>query len=156
MSAGDVAEWINELHVGTWDETVGLVMVSATRDAVRARLEVRPAHRQPLGLVHGGVLASIVETMASVGAGIDARASGKYVVGLENHTSFVRAVREGTLEATATPITRGRRSHVWEVAIRSEDGALVATGRVRLLILDAETEVAGAGLAFVREPGRDA
>lgn len=156
MSTSDVAEWINELHVGTWDEKVGLVMVSATRDAVRARLEVRPSHHQPLGLVHGGVLASIVETMASVGAGIDARANGKHVVGLENHTSFVRAVREGTLEATATPITRGRRSHVWEVAIRGEDGALVATGRVRLLILDAETEVAGSGLALTREPGREA
>lgn len=154
MSTPDAAEMINRLHVGTWDETVGIVLVSATRDSVRARLEVRPNHRQPLGLVHGGVLASIVETLASVGAGVGAMAEGKHVVGLENHTSFVRAVREGTLEATATPITRGRRSHLWEVTIRTEDGALVATGRVRLLILDPDTQVAGTELTLTREPSR--
>jgi 1,4-dihydroxy-2-naphthoyl-CoA hydrolase len=146
MSELDHAELINQLHAGTWDDSLGLVIVSATSDEVRARLALRPSHRQPLGLVHGGVLASVVETLASVGAGVDAMARGQHVVGLENHTSFVRAVREGTLEATASPITRGRRTQVWEVAIRNEDGALVATGRVRLLVLEPEAEVAGAGL----------
>ncbi len=148
----DHAEAINQLHVGTWDEVLGLELLSATRDEVRARVELRPSHRQPLGLVHGGVLTSIVETLASVGAGVSAMAEGKHVVGLENHTSFVRAVREGTLEATATPLTRGRRSHVWEVTIRAPEGALVATGRVRLLLLEAGTEVAGTGLSLSREP----
>jgi 1,4-dihydroxy-2-naphthoyl-CoA hydrolase len=68
------------------------------------------------------------------------------VVGLENHTSFVRAVRDGTLRATATPITRGRRSQLWEVVVRDAGGKTVATGRVRLLVLEAGAEVAGSGL----------
>jgi len=143
VSTTDVAEMIQELHRGTWDEAVGLVVTSATRDRVEARLDIRPSHLQPLGLVHGGVLASIVETLASVGAATDAMVKRQHVVGIENHTSFVRAAREGTLVATGTPVTRGRRSQLWDVVIADTEGATIATGRVRLLVLDAGAEVAG-------------
>src|SRR5690606_28425537 len=110
------------------------------------RLEIRPTHLQPLGLVHGGVLASVVETVASVGAATDAAVKRQHVVGLENHTSFVRAAREGVLIATGTPVTRGRRSQLWDVRVADAEGATIATGRVRLLVLDAGAEVAGAEL----------
>lgn len=150
MSTTDFAAMVQELHRGTWDEVVGLVIESATRDAVEARLELRPEHRQPMGLVHGGVLASIVETLASVGAATDTMTKDKHIVGLENHTSFVRAAREGTLRARATPVTRGRRSQLWEVMIRDEEGATVATGRVRLLVLDPGAQVAGETLSLDR------
>jgi uncharacterized protein (TIGR00369 family) len=137
---------LNAMHEGTFAGEIGLVIDSATRDAVSATLVVRPSHRQPQGVVHGGVYSSVIESLASVGAAIDAMTAGKNVVGLENHTSFVRAVREGTLKALATPITRGRRTQLWEVTIRNEADAVVATGRVRLLVLDPDARVAGAEL----------
>ncbi len=147
MSTPDAASAINTMHQGTWAGELGLVVESATRDAVTGTVVVRPGHRQPHGIVHGGVYAGIVETLASVGAAVDAMGKGKHVVGLENHTSFVRAVREGTLRATATPLTRGRRSQLWEVTIRNEEQAIVATGRVRLLVLEPDAEVAGTAIA---------
>ncbi len=74
-------------------------------------------------------------------------ADGKTSVGLENTTSFVRAVR-GKLVAVATPVRRGRGSQVWEVAISDEGGRLAATtGRVRTLSLEAGRAVAGEGRA---------
>lgn len=149
MSENDperTAEAINQVHVGTFAEALGLVIVSASRDEVRARVTLAPGHRQPHGIVHGGVHASVVESVASIGAALDAMAKGKTVVGLENSTSFVRAVREGTLDAVGTPITRGGRTQLWEVTIRTADGAIVATGRVRLLVLDPDATVGGAAL----------
>lgn len=148
MTTDDAASAINALHQGTWAEEVGLVLTSASRDAVTASIEVKPTHRQPQGIVHGGVHASIIESMASIGAALDAMTHGKNVVGLENHTSFLRAVREGTLHAEAKPLTRGRRSQLWEGTIRNADGAIVATGRVRLMVLDAEATVGGAALTL--------
>ena len=108
----DAASFINEMHAGTWAGGLGLHVLTATRDQVVAELEVRPAHLQPQGIVHGGVHASVIESLCSVGAALDAMTHGRTVVGLENSTSFVRAARQGTLRATATPITRGagRRS----------------------------------------------
>jgi uncharacterized protein (TIGR00369 family) len=144
VSTPDAAAAINGMHRGTWAERVGLHVESATRDGVTATVEVRADHRQPHGIVHGGVYASIIESVASIGAALDASSKGKTVVGLDNHTSFVRAVRGGILRATGTPVTRGRRSQLWDVVLRDEGGATVATGRVRLLVLDPDAEVAGA------------
>jgi uncharacterized protein (TIGR00369 family) len=108
-----------------------------------AELEIGDAHRQPYGIVHGGVYAGIVETVASVGAALYALADGKSVVGLENSTSFLRAAREGVLRVTALPLTRGRRTQVWEGTVTDASGRVVATGRVRLLSLEADAALAG-------------
>ena len=151
MDTGDAAGAINTMHQGSWAGELGLVVVSATRDEVTATIEVRPTHRQPQGIVHGGVYAGIIETLASIGGALDAMGKGKNVVGLENHTSFVRAVREGTLHATATPITRGRRTQLWDVVVRNDERAIVATGRVRLLVLEPDAQVAGTELSYERD-----
>ncbi len=142
----DQSSLINALHAGTWAGGLGLVIETATRDAVTATVTINASHCQPQGIVHGGVYASIVESLASVGAALDAMAEGRNVVGLENQTSFVRAVRGGTLHARATPVTRGRRTQLWDVVIENEDKKTVATGRVRLLVLDPDADVAGAKL----------
>jgi 1,4-dihydroxy-2-naphthoyl-CoA hydrolase len=101
--------------------------------------------------VHGGVHCSAIETVCSTGAGIDAMASGRSVVGLENHTSFVRAIRSGKVTIRATPVTRGRRSQLWEAVARDEQGRIVSSGRVRLLCLEPGSELAGEAVAVKRE-----
>jgi 1,4-dihydroxy-2-naphthoyl-CoA hydrolase len=118
-------------HLTALDMTI----VSASSSEVVIRWQVSSKHRQPHGIVHGGVYCSAIETACSVGASISAaeRTPGASAVGLENHTSFIRAVREGTLTATAHPITRGRTTQVWECAVKDEQGQVTATGRVRLL-----------------------
>ncbi|MGO9838900.1 MAG: PaaI family thioesterase [Polyangiaceae bacterium] len=128
---------------GGWNSAMGLNFVSASADEVVAECEVGPQHCQPHGIVHGGVYASMVETVASVGAALHAMPHGQSVVGLENHTSFLRAVRSGTLRATARPLTRGRRTQVWESTITDASGRVAATGRVRLLCLEADAVLAG-------------
>src|SRR5689334_2763738 len=99
-------------HRGGFEKTIGLVFTKVERDEVAAEVPVGPHLTQPYGLVHGGVYASIVETLASSGAAIHAMAQGKTSVGLENTTSFVRAVRTGKLLAVATPVHRGTGSQV--------------------------------------------
>lgn len=138
----DFAEMLNARRGGL-NAALGLSFVRATRDEVIAELTIGPEHLQPYGLVHGGVYCAMAETVASSGAAIHAMAEGRHTVGLENSTSFLRAVREGKVRATGTPLSRGRRSQVWEVAMRDDQGRLVATGRVRLLVLEPEAEVAG-------------
>jgi uncharacterized protein (TIGR00369 family) len=146
LTPHDVAATINQMHTATWAGATGIRIVSASRDEVVAELEVRPNHLQPHGIIHGGVHATVIETLASIGAAIDATRHGKTVVGLENHTTFLHAARSGTLRATALPLTRGRRSQVWETTIRDAEGKIVATGRVRLLVLEPEVQVGGTPL----------
>jgi 1,4-dihydroxy-2-naphthoyl-CoA hydrolase len=120
------------------NDVLGFRLVSATRDEVVIEWEVGSKHLQPAGIVHGGVYCAAIESTCSIGATLDAMERfGRQAVGLENHTSFIRAMRSGTLRAVATPITRGRNTQVWEAKVTNEAGELAATGRVRLYCLEA-------------------
>ena len=126
-----------------YNAALGTRFVHASADEVVAEVAIGPVHLQPHGIVHGGVYCGLVETVASVGAALSAATRGQTAVGLENHTTFLRAVRSGTLRAVARPLTRGRRTQVWEVTVTDAGGRVAATGRVRLLCLDPESDLAG-------------
>jgi len=128
-----------------WAATLGLEITHVSADEIRAEWTVDGRHLQPFGIVHGGVHASVVETLCSMGAAESARRDGLVVVGLENHTSFLRAVRSGRLRAVARPVHAGRRAQLWRTEITDEKGRLVATGTVRLLALDPAAAGAGGG-----------
>ncbi len=104
-------------------------------DRVVISLPIGPHLHQPHGIVHGGVWCSLVETAASMAAGTWLSDRGS-VVGVANQTDFLRAVRDGVVVATATPIHRGRLQQLWLVEIRDETDRLVARGQVRLQNLE--------------------
>ena len=126
-----------------FDATMGFRLVKADPEEVVLEYTVADAHRQPYGIVHGGVHCAAVESVCSTGAALTAIPRGQAVVGVENHTSFIHAVREGTVRVTGRPLTRGRRSQLWEATARDAAGRIVASGRVRLLCLEAGSDLAG-------------
>jgi uncharacterized protein (TIGR00369 family) len=119
--------------------------VKATDSEVVLEMPISPAHHQPMGIVHGGVYCALVETACSVGANLAVQAAGLLVVGVDNHTSFLKAQRAGTLRTTARPLVRGKRTQLWEANVTNEQGELVATGRVRLICIEAGSNLAGQG-----------
>ncbi len=128
---------------GAFARNLGMRFSRVNVDVVEAEVPVRDHLMQPYGMVHGGVYASIAESLCSVGAGVNVLSKGHLVVGLDNHTSFVHAVRSGTIFGRATPVHRGKRSHVWSAELRDDSGRLVARSRVCLLVLEPESHLAG-------------
>jgi 1,4-dihydroxy-2-naphthoyl-CoA hydrolase len=123
-------------HPDGFAAAMGFQYIVAGGDEVVIEWTVAKQHLQPYGIVHGGVHCGVIETVCSVGAGLAAAERGQTggVVGLENHTSFIRGVREGVkLRARATPLTRGRTTQVWHAEVRDEADQLIASGTVRLL-----------------------
>src|SRR5215510_2695923 len=139
---GDFSASLNT-SLGGWSAAMGLHFNRATADEVQAELEIEAKHRQAYGIVHGGVHSGVIETITSVGAALTAPPRGQSVVGLENHTSFLLAVREGKLHATARPLMRGRRTQVWEASVTDDADRTVASGRVRFIALEAGASLAG-------------
>ena len=107
-----------------FDETLGLEIDSVASTEVIGHLDPDDRHRQPHGLVHGGVYCAVVESLGSVGSAAYAMERGMLgAVGLSNATDFLRSHREGRLEARATPIHQGRSQQLWLVEItRAADG----------------------------------
>jgi len=121
-----------------WGRHLGLEFIEVNEAGVKATLDAGPKHQQPMGILHGGVWCSIVETAASYGAGYLATSRGATgIVGVSNQTDFLRSHSQGRLDIEAHPLHAGRRQHVWEVLItRPSDAALVARGQVRFQVLD--------------------
>ena len=131
MSApGDPVPDRDQLEVGLI-RLLGIRVEEASGDRVVLACPVTPDLFQPYGLVHGGVHAALAETAASVGGALWFGDQGK-VVGISNHTDFLRAVSDGRLRAEATPLARGRTTQLWQVLITDQTGRLVAHAKVRL------------------------
>src|ERR1700682_1366742 len=148
----DFSARMNELPEG-WLQAMGVTITKATADEVRAELTVGPEHLQGYGIVHGGVHCGLIESLASLGPALAALPRNQSVVALETNTSFVRAVRAGArLHAVSTPITRGRRTQIWEARVLDDQERIVATGRVRLLCLEADQALGGKQVKGVLHP----
>jgi uncharacterized protein (TIGR00369 family) len=133
-----------------FDSAMGFEFVRLGPDEVVIEYTIDERHRQPYGIVHGGVHCAVAETACSTGAALNAMPRGQSVVGIENHTSFLRAARSGRVRVTAKPLVRGRRSQVWEATSVDEQGRLLSSGRVRLLCLDPGSDLAGEKVAAIR------
>ena len=119
-----------------FDRVYGLRVVSATPDEIRAEVPVRDDLKQPAGLVHGGVFASIAEAITSLGTYARVHEDGKVSMGLSNQTSFLRPITEGTIHALARRRHSGRTTWVWEVDITDDDGRLCALVRMTVAVRD--------------------
>jgi uncharacterized protein (TIGR00369 family) len=121
-------------YAGPLDQTLGLVVTEASEQEVVAELEVTDKLMQAYGIVHGGVYCAITETVCSMGAALTV-GLGNQVVGISNHTRFIRAVRGGRLVSRARPVDRVDDHVTWQSTITDEKDRVVAEGTVNLLKL---------------------
>jgi 1,4-dihydroxy-2-naphthoyl-CoA hydrolase len=119
---------------GGFDALYGLEILEVHDDLVLAQVRVRDDLRQPFGLVHGGVLASISETLASVGTAVVVLPEGNVAMGLSNSTSFLRPLVDGTIHARAVRRHRGRTTWIWDVEISDDEGRLCALTRMTIAV----------------------
>ncbi|MDQ4124685.1 MAG: PaaI family thioesterase [Actinomycetota bacterium] len=114
-------------------DSLGIRTVEAGPERVVLEMDVGPQVHQPFGLLHGGASATLAESAASIG-GYLASADDEVSMGTDLNISHLRAKRDGTVRAVATPVRKGRSMHVWSVDIVDEEGELVAVARCTLAI----------------------
>ena len=99
-----------------------------------ARVEVTAKHKQPFGLVHGGVYAALAEGLASEATAQAVASEGMTAQGMSNNISFLRPVFEGWVHAVAVRRHRGRTTWVWDVDMTDDQGRLCATCRLTIAV----------------------
>jgi 1,4-dihydroxy-2-naphthoyl-CoA hydrolase len=119
-----------------FDGLVGLEYLELSDGFATGRAEVRDELKQPGGLVHGGVYASIAESLASIATHVTVMGEGKVATGLSNQTSFLRPITEGTIHAAARARHRGRTTWVWEVEFEDDQGRLCVLTRMTVAVRD--------------------
>jgi 1,4-dihydroxy-2-naphthoyl-CoA hydrolase len=122
------------LQLPGFDSLLGLEIVSSGPEEAYARCPVRDDLKQPGGLVHGGVYASIAESLASMATWVAVAPDGLAAQGLSNQTSFLRPIKEGTIHARARRRHKGRTTWVWEVDITDDQDRLCALVRMTVAV----------------------
>jgi 1,4-dihydroxy-2-naphthoyl-CoA hydrolase len=117
-----------------FDGLYGLEIHAISDEEVVAQVPVRDDLKQPAGLVHGGVFASIAEAMTSLATWLVVESEGQTAQGLSNQTSFLRPILDGTIHAVARRRHRGRTTWVWEVDISDDSGRLCALVRMTIAV----------------------
>ncbi len=118
----------------TFDALYGLEILSHGPEEATARVPVSNAVKQPMGLVHGGVYASIAESLTSMATASAVYPEGRSAQGLSNQTSFLRPILEGTIHAIARRRHKGRTTWVWEVDITDDQDRLCAIVRMTIAV----------------------
>jgi 1,4-dihydroxy-2-naphthoyl-CoA hydrolase len=119
---------------GGFDRLYGLDIVELGETAASARVQVREELKQPMGLVHGGVYASVAESIASLATARAVSAHGDIAMGLANSTSFLRPITDGTVHARAQRLHRGRTTWVWDVTFSDDAGRTCAVTRMTVAV----------------------
>lgn len=127
---------VSELNdaVTGYDRLYGLRFVSVAEDEIRAEVRVRPEVKQPLGLVHGGLYASLAESMTSLVTAAAVMRNGEVATGMSNSTSFLRPILDGTVHAHAVRVHRGRTTWVWDVSFSDDADRTCALTRMTIAV----------------------
>ena len=117
---------------GTFDDFINHEILEISENYIKSSLIVEDYHKQPMGMVHGGVIDTMAEASISYAAYYTQEGTW---VGVNNNTDFIKAVTEGTIICEATPIKLGKRSQIWEAILTNND-EVCARSTVRLTNID--------------------
>jgi uncharacterized protein (TIGR00369 family) len=117
-----------------FDQLVGTEWLDDDPDHARARVELRDELRQPVGLLHGGVMSTLVESICSRATALATMGDGMMVMGQSISVSFIRPVTEGGAEVTARARHRGRTTWVWDAEVRDDRDRLCALAQMTIAI----------------------
>ncbi|HEU4995448.1 MAG TPA: hotdog fold thioesterase [Gemmatimonadaceae bacterium] len=116
-------------------DALGIEVRELTPQRVVATMPVDGRTRQPFGILHGGASVALAETIASIGAAMNADLEKNNVVGIEINANHLRAKREGVVTGTGMPIHVGRSTQVWEVRIVDEQDRPICVSRCTLAVV---------------------
>lgn len=120
---------------GTLPELLGMKFLSLEPDRVVAELTIRDDLRTVGGALHGGTLMAFADTVGAA-ATIVNLPQGAGTTTLESKTNFFAAGRSGVVRAEATPLHKGRRTHVWQTRITDESGRMLSLTLQTQMVLE--------------------
>lgn len=122
-------------HAGTAEGHLGIEFSAIGDDWLAARMPVDARTRQPFGILHGGASVLLAESVGSCAANLCVDSQHFYCVGLDINANHVRGVRSGWVTGTARALHIGKSTHVWQIDITNEAGALVCASRLTMSVL---------------------
>ncbi len=127
---------INTFNKGTLMEVLDMKCIEIGDDYIVATMPVNSKTHQPMGLLHGGASAALIESVGSMGSTLLLDIEKEVPVGIEINANHVGGMKSGLVKAVGKVVHAGKRTHVWQVDLTdNETGALVCTGRLTVMVV---------------------
>ena len=124
----------------TMDGAIGTQVLELGENFVSGRLPVSDAVRQPYGIVHGGAIAALAESLTSMATARAVMEEGKIAMGQELNVSFMRPITKGHVNAYCRLRRKGRTAWNWEVEVSDDEGRICALLRATTAVRDAPAQ----------------
>lgn len=124
----------DSVRAAPYPELIGMTIAALDFDSARIELELDERHMQPFGVVHGGVLATLIDT-ATFWAGFLRLPEDAGLVNVDLKLNYLRSVTGGHLRAEGRCLRAGRQLSYTEAGVFDEGGELVAHGTSTLMAL---------------------
>ncbi len=129
-------EKINSFNRNTMMELLDIKCIEMGSDYVVATMPVDHRTHQPMGLLHGGASAALIESIGSIGSALLCDLTKEYPVGLDINANHIGGIKSGVVKAIGKIIHAGKRTHVWQVDIYDDASEkLICTGRLTVMIV---------------------
>lgn len=117
-------------------KNMGFYITEIKPQEVRGKVDIGIENQQLYGMLHGGALCVVIETLGSIGSNLMVRDIGKGAVGQSLNVSYCRPGLGSYVEGVATLLHAGRKTHVWDTKIYNEKDEIVCVGRLTTAIID--------------------
>lgn len=125
----------NETSKNTLMETLEIEYIDVGEDFLIAKMPVTPKVYQPDGVLHGGAMVALAESVASAASFIFLDASKYFVRGIEISANHIKSIKEGFVVAKAILVHKGRTTQLWEIKITNEAGELISLCKLTTIAL---------------------
>lgn len=127
---------INAFNKNTLMEVLGIECIEIGDDYIVSTMPVDHRTHQPMGLLHGGASAALIESIGSMGSTLLIDLSKEAPVGIEVNANHIGSVKSGMVKAIGKIVHAGKRTHLWQVDIFDMNTErLVCTGRLTIMIV---------------------
>lgn len=127
---------INAFNRNTMMEFLDIQCTEITDEHIIATMPVDHRTHQPMGLLHGGASAALIESIGSIGSALLCDLTKEHPVGLEINANHIGGLKTGLVKAIGKIVHAGKRTHVWQVDIYDHETAkLICTGRLTVMIV---------------------
>jgi uncharacterized protein (TIGR00369 family) len=123
-----------------FDQLLGTEWLDDDPGHARVRIEMRDELRQPVGLLHGGVMSSLIESVCSRATALAVLDQGMMAMGQSISVSFMRPVTDGHVEVKAEARHRGRTTWVWDAEVVDANKKLCALAQMTIAVRPLQTK----------------
>lgn len=117
-------------------ESLGIEITEITPDSVKGKMPVDHRTKQSMNILHGGASAALAETLGSIASNLMVDSTKHSCVGLDINANHLRPVSSGFVFAEAKPIHIGKKTQVWSIEIKNEEGKMVCISRLTMAVIE--------------------